>query len=218
MMSKEQKNNEFVEAVPGPAFTISREEYEKLLNSNKTKQNRELLEKYRKFFSKISKKENKGDKMEKEFCYVMIKPGVANNKGVIKVIRDRLIAAGLTIGEEGYVLYDVESAQEHYAEHIGKKFYQELEDYITSGKAYGMIVYGKDAIKIVRSLVQKDKAAGLQPGDIRFDIPKMFGIPMDLTKNIIHASDCIESAKKESKIFKRLRHKSATNFNDQERE
>ena len=208
-MNKEQKNNEYVEAVPGPAFEISIEEYEKMLNS-KDNQNHELLEKYEKFFNKIKNEENKAkkeNKMKKEFSYVMIKPEFADNPGIIKVIRNRLIAAGLDIAIEGYVEYDKEAAQKHYAEHIGKGFYQELEDYITSGKAYGMVVVGADVIAKVRKLVQRDKKAGLQEGDIRYDIPKIFDLPVDMTKNIIHASDCPESAKKEVRIFKELREK-----------
>ena len=112
----------------------------------------------------------------------------------------------LRICEEGVVQYDTESAHQHYEEHVGKQFYDELEKYITSGKAYGIVVKGVDAIKKIRTLVQKNKES-LQKGDIRFDIPKMLGIEPDKTKNVIHASDSQKSAEKEIKIFESLRAK-----------
>ena len=82
-----------------------------------------------------------------------------------------------------------------------------MEDYITSDIAYGMVVEGENAIARIRKLVQRDKEAGLQPGDIRYDIPAMLNQKTDMTKNVIHASDKIESAIKEIAIFESLQQK-----------
>lgn len=141
----------------------------------------------------------------KQTSYVMIKPGFANHLKVISEIRYRILNEGLNIIDAGYVRYSVKDARKHYEEHLGKSFYQELEDYITSDKAYGMVVSGEDAISKIRFLVQKDKSKGLQSGDIRFDIPKMLKEEPDMTKNVIHASDSEKSAEKEIKIFKSLK-------------
>lgn len=73
-----------------------------------------------------------------------------------------------------------------------------------------MVVKGKGAIAKIRTLVQKDKKLGLQEGDIRFDIPKEYGFPIDMTKNVIHASDCEELAKREIMIYKELKEKGIT--------
>ena len=144
---------------------------------------------------------------KKEVSYVMVKPEFADNEFAILEIRKRLREAGLKILDAAFICYDKESARRHYAEHVGKGFYQELEDYITSGKAYGMVVEGKNAIEVIRNLVQKDKKIGLQPGDIRYDIPKEYHFPIDMTKNVIHDSDCQESAKREIMIYKELKEK-----------
>lgn len=140
----------------------------------------------------------------KEKSYVMIKPEFANYPEVIAEIKRRFLEAGLKIAEESYVTYDKKSAEEHYEEHREREFFGELVDYLASDKSYAMIIEGEDAINTIRSLVLRDKKAGLQPGDIRFDIPMMFGLPIDMTKNVIHASDKPASAEKEIKIYRKV--------------
>lgn len=144
---------------------------------------------------------------KKELSYVMVKPEFANSKIVVNEIIKRIKNEGLNIVEAGFVQYTKEDAKKHYAEHINAKFYKDLEAYITSDVAYGMVVEGENAIARVRNLVLKDKEAGLQPGDIRYDIPAMLNQKTDMTKNVIHASDKIESAIKEIAIFESLQQK-----------
>ena len=139
--------------------------------------------------------------MEQE-TYVMIKPEFANNKYVIAEVGYRLIENGLKIEKEGYILYDKARAKRHYHEHVGKSFYGELEEYITSDKAFGMKVVGEDAISKVRALAGATKNP--EPGTIRYDIPKALGIERDITKNVVHSSDSEDSAKLELSIFEEL--------------
>ncbi len=143
----------------------------------------------------------------KERSYVMIKPEFANSPEAIAEIKRRFLAANLKIVEESYVQYDKESAEEHYDEHREQPFFGELVDYLSSDKSYAMIIEGEDAINKIRELVVRDKKAGPQPGDIRFDIPVMFGLPLDLTKNVIHASDKPASAKREEAIYRAIKEK-----------
>ncbi len=137
-----------------------------------------------------------------EKSYVMVKPEFANYRDIINEIRARLIKNGLSIIKEGYVQYDEKSAKRHYAEHVGKDFYPELEKYITSDKAYGMIVGGENAIAKIRLLVGATKNPA--EGTIRYDIPKELGLPLRVTQNVVHASDSENSAKKEIEIFENI--------------
>lgn len=139
----------------------------------------------------------------KQLSYVMVKPEFANNEKVIKEVKKRLLLDGLNIDREAYVMYDKERAAMHYNEHINKAFYPELEAYITSDKAYGMVVSGEEAITRIRELVGGTKNP--EEGTIRYDIPKMLGIERRITENVVHASDSPESAKKEIEIFDGLR-------------
>lgn len=138
-----------------------------------------------------------------ERSYVMIKPGFANYDWVVKEVRNRLERVGLSIVCSGYVRYTTGDAKQHYAEHIAKSFYPELEAYIVSDKAFGMVVEGENAIKVVRYLVNGPEKAPCM-GSIRYDIPKMLGQELDITKNVIHASDKPESAEFEEKLFRTL--------------
>lgn len=131
--------------------------------------------------------------------YVMVKPGFANNKNVIAEIKNRLKKVGLKIIEESYIKYDGKRAKMHYYEHIGKSFYPELEEYITSDKAYGMKVEGENAIILARSLAGSTKNPAI--GTIRYDIPAMLGIETRITENVVHTSDSEQSAQRELKIF-----------------
>ena len=136
-----------------------------------------------------------------EKTYVMVKPHFANNQEVIDLVKNEVKNAGFTIIKEKFVKYEIADAQEHYAEHFrgsyenAKGFYKELEDYITSDKAYGMVVEGEDAITTMRAAIKK----------IRSDVPGMLNEEPRMTENVIHGSDCVESAVNEIAIFKSLK-------------
>lgn len=138
----------------------------------------------------------------KERSYVMVKPEFANSKFVIEEVRRRLESAGLKIEQADYINYDADHAKQHYAEHVGKGFYPELEAYITSDKAYGMIVVGENAIATIRGLVGSTKNP--VKGTIRYDIPVIMNLPLRVTENVVHASDSVDSAKREIAIFEDL--------------
>ena len=130
--------------------------------------------------------------MEKTF--VMIKPdGV--QRGLIGEIISRIERKGLKIVAMKMLHISQELAQRHYAEHRGKSFFDSLISYITSGPVVAMVVEGKEAVKVMRSLVGKTNPIEASPGTIRGDYA------MDVGRNVIHASDSIESANREISLF-----------------
>ena len=142
----------------------------------------------------------------KEFCYVMVKPMFANNEANINYVKGRLLALGMEILDEGYILYDNEFSAKHYAEHVNKPFYPELRDYITSDKAYGIVVEGINARAKIRSVVGSTKAP--EEGSIRFEILKKYPyLPAEqrITKNGVHCTDTETDPLREIRIFKELR-------------
>ena len=136
----------------------------------------------------------------KETSYVMIKPEFANHSSVIAEVEKRLTDAGLKIVEKAKIKYTADDAKKHYVAHVSKPFYPELEEYITSDVAYGMVVVGENAIATIRELVGATKNPA--EGTIRYDIPKQLGLELRITQNVVHASDCVEAATEEIKIFK----------------
>ena len=143
-----------------------------------------------------------------EKSYVMIKPEFANHPEVIQEVKNQLLTKSentLSIIKAEYIQYTSEDAKKHYAEHIGKDFYPDLEKYITSDIAYGMIVEGENAISQIRSTIGSTKNPA--KGTIRYEIPKMLGLELRITENVVHASDSTESAEREISIFENILNK-----------
>ena len=90
---------------------------------------------------------------------------------------------------------DEDLAKQHYGEHSEKPFFNGLVEYITSAPALTMVIEGDDAISVIRKMVGATNPKEADIGTIRGD----FG--MDTGRNIIHASDAPESAKREIALF-----------------
>ena len=137
-----------------------------------------------------------------EKSYVMVKPEFANKPEVVEEVKNQLLNKAenkLTILKGEYIHYTSEYAKKHYAEHVGKDFYPELENYITSDVAYGMIVEGENAIAQIRAIVGSTKNPA--EGTIRYEIPKMLGLELRITQNVVHASDSTAAAERDIAIF-----------------
>jgi nucleoside-diphosphate kinase len=101
----------------------------------------------------------------------------------------RLVAAELrTISKE--------IAENHYAEHAERPFFNDLVAFITRSPALILVVEGpKDTYAVVRLMVGTTNPAEAAPGTIRGD----YGI--ETTENLVHGSDSHESAAREIALF-----------------
>jgi nucleoside-diphosphate kinase len=90
---------------------------------------------------------------------------------------------------------DKETAERHYAEHVGKPFFDDLVSFITRGPLVAMVVEGPDAWKVVRALIGATNPRDAAPGTIRGDLA------IELTENLVHGSDGPESATREIALF-----------------
>ena len=88
-----------------------------------------------------------------------------------------------------------ETAEEHYAEHTGKPFFDNLVSYITSGEVCALILEGNNVIAMVRKMNGATDPANAEAGTIR----GQFAISM--SENTVHASESMESAQREIKIW-----------------
>ncbi len=135
-----------------------------------------------------------------ERTFVMIKPdGV--ERGFAGKIISRFEDAGLKIVAMKMVWMTMDFAKKHYAEHIGKKMYRYLEEFITSGPVIAMVIEGVEAVEVVRKLVGSTIPKVASPGTIRGDFSHHSAEWADEKKraiaNLIHASGNKEDAKKE---------------------
>lgn len=86
-------------------------------------------------------------------------------------------------------------AEQHYAEHRDKPFFEELVEFITTTPVVAMRVAGEDAVKVVRKLNGATNPAEADPGTIRGDLA------LSLPDNLVHGSDSPESAERELALF-----------------
>ena len=129
-----------------------------------------------------------------ERTYLMVKPdGV--QRGLCGEIVSRFEKKGLKLIAMKLMVIPKETAENHYGEHMGKKFYDSLISYITSGPVLAMVWEGENAVTICRNMMGKTNPAESAPGTIRGDYGMVTGL------NIIHGSDSVESAEREIKIF-----------------
>ena len=127
-------------------------------------------------------------------CFTMCKPGVLNR---------RLVGQGITrLGPKGLKLVGLklmqispELAAQHYAEHNGKDFYNDLVSYITSAPVVAMVWQGDDCVTLVRKVVGATKPSEAAPGTVRGDFCS------HTNHNVIHASDSDASAEREIGLF-----------------
>ncbi len=125
--------------------------------------------------------------------FVMIKPdGVA--RGLVGEIIRRIEAKGLKIVALEMKTLDRETAEELYAEHKDKPFFEDLVEYVTSGPVVAMVVEGGDAVKAVRNLIGATDPVEATPGSIRGDFA------LDIGRNVVHAADSPEAAEREIKV------------------
>jgi len=114
--------------------------------------------------------------------FVMVKPdGV--QRGLTGEIVGRFEDRGLKLVAAKFTQLDRELAEEHYGEHEGKPFFDDLVGFITSGPVLAMVWEGQDAVRQVRNMMGATDPADAAPGTVRGD----FGL--DLGRNVIHGSD-----------------------------
>jgi nucleoside-diphosphate kinase len=129
-----------------------------------------------------------------EQSLILVKPdGV--QRGLISTILGRLEQRGLKIVALKMLHMDRALAEQHYGEHIGKFFFEDLVGYITSSPIVALVVEGPDAVKMVRAMVGATRPAESAPGTIRGDYA-VAGL-----RNLIHASDGVERAKVEIALY-----------------
>ena len=126
---------------------------------------------------------------------VICKPD-AVERGLTGEIIARLERKGLRLVAAELRHLDRETAARHYAEHVGKGFYEDLLAFITRSAVMLMVVEGlEDTWQIVRLLMGATNPALADPGTIRGDLA------IETTENLVHGSDSAESAAREISMF-----------------
>ena len=122
-----------------------------------------------------------------ERSLVIIKPdGV--QRGLVGAIIGRLEGRGLRLSGMKFMSVEQALAERHYAVHVGKPFYEGLIRYISSAPVVVMAWEGPKAVEAIRQTVGATNPTKAAPGTIRADLA------LDIGRNLIHASDAVETA------------------------
>ncbi|MER5807187.1 nucleoside-diphosphate kinase [Streptomyces sp. NPDC002033] len=126
---------------------------------------------------------------------VLLKPD-AVRRGLIGEIIGRIERkAGWTIPALELRTLDRSILEQHYAEHVGRPFYEPLMGFMSSGPVVALVVEGERVIEGVRQLTGPTDPIAAAPGSIRGDFGSI------TRENLVHASDSEESAERELKLF-----------------
>lgn len=143
-----------------------------------------------------------------EKTLIVIKPdGV--KRGLIGEVIKRFEQRGFKIVAMKMVFVDVTFAMKHYDEDLAKRRGEKVRkynvDFLTEGPVVAMIIQGVNAIENVRKIVGSTEPKSALPGTIRGDFSHVSYEHCDskscVVRNVIHASDSKESAKKEIDLW-----------------
>lgn len=125
---------------------------------------------------------------------VLCKPDTVQRQLVGRVI-SRLEEKGLKIIGMKMLRVDEDLARQQYQEHVEKAFFSDLISFITASPVVAIAAEGNNAVEVVRRLMGATDPQDAAVGTIRGD----FGL--NLTKNMVHGSDSLGSAKRELALF-----------------
>lgn len=129
-----------------------------------------------------------------ERTLIIVKPdGV--QRGLSGEIIRRFETRGLRVVGMKFMQVSRALAQQHYAIHEGKPFYNGLVDYIVSGPVVVLALEGTNAIEAARTTIGATNPSKAAAGTIRGDL----GI--EIGRNLVHGSDSPENGEKEIALW-----------------
>jgi nucleoside-diphosphate kinase len=118
---------------------------------------------------------------------VLLKPDCVHRRLIGELIgrfeRKGLRPAGLKLVQASRQL-----AENHYAVHKGKPFYESLLQFLTAGPTVALVLEGREAVAVVRNLMGATDGTKAPAGTIRGDFA------LSIQNNLIHGSDSPENA------------------------
>jgi nucleoside-diphosphate kinase len=129
-----------------------------------------------------------------ERTLILVKPD-AFARNLTGEIIARFERKGLRLVALNLMTMTRELASSHYAEHVGKGFYEELVSFITSGPLVAMVLEGEQAVVAARQVIGATNPLEANTGSIRGDYAISVG------QNMVHGSDSPESGAREVALF-----------------
>ncbi len=125
---------------------------------------------------------------------VLLKPDCVERRLIGEII-GRFENKGLNLIAMKMLQVSPALSKQHYAEHVAKPFYPNLEAFITSSPIVALALEGLEAIRVVRDMLGATSGLKAAPGTIRGDFSS------SRQMNLVHASDSEESATRELALY-----------------
>jgi nucleoside-diphosphate kinase len=132
--------------------------------------------------------------MPLERTLVLLKPDCVQRRLMGEVL-GRFERKGLNVVAMKMLQVTKDLSKQHYAEHVSKPFYPNLEQFITASPIVAMVVEGLEVIRVVREMLGATSGLKAAPGTIRGDFSS------SRQMNLVHASDGPESAAREIGLY-----------------
>lgn len=124
----------------------------------------------------------------------IIKPD-ATRRNLTGAINQRFEDAGLHIVGQKRIRVSYEQAEQFYAVHKTRPFFQDLCTFMSSGPIVVQVLEGVNAVALNRELMGSTNPANADAGTIRKDFAE------SIEANSVHGSDSLENAKTEISFF-----------------
>ncbi len=129
-----------------------------------------------------------------ELTLAILKPDCVGANKIGRLV-DRIEAAGFKILAMKMVRLTKETAGEFYAVHKERPFFQDLVQFMSSGKCIPMALAKENSVADFRKLIGTTDPVEAEQGSIRRDFAE------SKQNNIVHGSDSVENGKLEIGFF-----------------
>lgn len=131
-----------------------------------------------------------------EQTLIILKPSTII-RGLVGDVLARFQHKGLIIAGMKMMQLDEAILREHYAHLVDRPFFPFILDSMMATPVIVMVLRGRDAVSVVRTMVGATNSRKAEPGTIRGDYS------LSGQENIVHASDSLENAEIEiARFFK----------------
>lgn len=125
---------------------------------------------------------------------ILIKPDGVQRR-LVGTILQRFEQKGLRLVGLKLVQPNRDLAEKHYAVHKGKPFYDSLLQFLTSGPTVALVLEGREAVLVARTLMGATDGTKAPPATIRGDFA------LSVQNNLVHGSDSPENAAAEIALW-----------------
>jgi nucleoside-diphosphate kinase len=125
---------------------------------------------------------------------ILLKPDCVQRR-LIGTVLQRFERKGLRLVALKLVKASRDLAEKHYAVHKGKPFYDSLLQFLTSGPTVALVLEGREAVLVARTLMGVTDPTKAAPASIRGDFA------LSVQNNLVHGSDSPENAAQEITLW-----------------